>query len=76
MLIISQDHNKIIKFDNIETLSIIDERVCYKTLSGETGILGIYKSPFRARRVLDSIVEFYVKDLRCYRIPEEEKSEI
>ncbi len=76
MLIISQDKNIIINFDNIEILSIVDERICYKTLSGETGILGIYKSPIRAKRVFNSIVEFYANDLRCYYIPEKEKSEV
>lgn len=71
MLIRSQDKSTVINFDHIVMLKNIDGRIIYTDSTGNTGILGIYLSPDRAKNVLTRIVEFYAKDLKYYRIPEE-----
>lgn len=58
MIIVSQDKNKIINFDNIVHIFISDNSISYGVMSG-TGAndLGTYATEERAKEVLQEIIE-------------------
>ena len=70
MIIISQEKNRIINFENIQTIAInrkgsevfnICSGDCGGNIAGYWTVLGQYKSEERAKEVLQEIVNTYAK---------------
>lgn len=62
MLIVSQDKNELVNFDNIAHIFIEEgsgTTISYGKMSGCSETLGYYKTEERAKEVLKEIWEFY-----------------
>lgn len=78
MIIISQDKNGILNFDNIQLCRINQEGIVYVFLNEYDSFkLGEYSTEERAKEVLQEITEFWrngamtdCKGFICYEMPE------
>ena len=69
MIIVSQDKDNIVNFDNIVSIGIndfdIDRETTFQRITAETieitTVLGDYKTEERAKEVLQEIIGFYKK---------------
>lgn len=78
MIIISQDKEKMVNFDNVVALWVetdCESDTIKYLVNAETDSmcveLGCYSSLKKAKRVLDGIMEFYVGHLDCYAMPDD-----
>lgn len=73
MIIVSQDRDLIINFDNVTVIGIAQnnsKEIDSITVDKEEQYLGEYKTEERAEEVLRDIVHWYEIDAKVYRMPE------
>lgn len=77
MIIVSQDKDMIINFENIAVIEMEDlyDDNSWVRISAETDgqgiILGDYRTDNRAKEILQEIVTNYINDCKSYRMPKE-----
>lgn len=75
MIIVSQDKDNIVNFDNVVSVGIIDfdinDKNCWQRITAETlgtaVVLGDYKTEERAKEVLKEITRMYQETRIVYR---------
>lgn len=77
MIIVSQDKEKIVNFDNLTQVYITQDEeetayfIRYETVDSLYDDLGKYKTRERAEEILRNIEHWYEIDAKVYRMPEE-----
>ena len=77
MIIVSQDKTKIVNFDNLIQIYIIQDEeetanfIRYESVDSLYEDLGEYKTEERAKEVLQEIVNTYVRECKTYIIPKD-----
>lgn len=77
MIIVSQDKEKIVNFDNLTQIYITrDEEetanfIRYESVDSLYEDLGQYETEERAKEVLQEIVNTYVRECKTYIMPED-----
>lgn len=77
MIIVSQDKEKIVNFDNLTQVYITQDEeetayfIRYETVDSLYDDLGKYKTRERAEEVLRDVVHWYEIDAKVYNMPED-----
>lgn len=77
MIIVSQDKDNIINFDNLTQVYITQDEeekayfIRFETVDSLYEDLGEYKTEERAEEILRDIAHWYEIDAKVYRMPEE-----
>jgi len=77
MIILSQDKNEIINFNNIVRLSVSNNSKGQFLIEAHNfcddfeTVIGFYETQERAKEVLQEIVNTYVRECRTYIMPED-----
>ena len=70
MIIVSQNKEEIVNFDNVTAIYITkDCSIIAPLISGGMVQLGLYPSPDRAKEILEELVKFYILDDKKEAVP-------